>query len=151
MADNEPFDATDPAAIANAEREAKRHAREDADALRTLMHDRNGRAFLYRRLERCHIYSTTFAPGQPDVTAFHLGEENVGKQLMAEAMDASADLYVKMIKEQRDEAMRLDAVREREAKNRAAEERPPSAEEMMAPLPPPAGYPGGPHLPKKKT
>lgn len=145
----EPFDATDPAAINNAEREAKRQAKQDADALRSLMLSKAGRAFLYRRLERCHIYATTFAPGQPDVTAFNLGEENVGKQLMSEAMDASPDLYVTMIKEQRDEAKRLDQVRETEQRNRENAERPPSAEEMVAPLPPPAGYPGGPPLKKK--
>lgn len=150
MPDAPAFDATDPAAENNAERETRRKQREDADALRLLMHSKSGRAFLYRRLERCHIYSTTFAPGQPDVTAFSLGEENVGKQLMTEAMDASPDLYLLMIREQREDAKRLDDVRETEAKKRDNEAKGPTAEEMLAPLPPPAGYPGGPPLPKKK-
>jgi len=145
---DDQFDATDPAAIANAERDAKRHAREDADALRALMHTKAGRGFLYRLLDRCHIYSTTFSPGQPDLTAFQLGEENVGKWLMTEAQNASVDLYVQMIKDQRDEAQRLEKVREAEARRRDEQDKPPTAEEMMAPLPPPAGYPGGPPLEK---
>lgn len=152
MADDLPsesYDAADPAAEANAKREEARRERQDADVLRLLMHTKPGRAFLYRRLERCHIYASTFAPGQADVTAFQLGEENIGKRLMLEAMDASPDLYVLMIKEQREESKRLDDVRRTERKNREAEERPPSAQEMMPDLPPPAGYPGGAPLPKK--
>lgn len=127
------FDATDEAAINNAERDVKRHGREDADALRALMHTKAGRAFLYRLLARCHIYSTPFAPGQSDVTAFNLGEENIGKQLMTLAIDASPDLYMQMIKDQRDEEKRLESVREREATKRE-----PSGEEQVSPLPEPS-------------
>lgn len=151
MADEpQPFDATDPAAIANAERDSTRHVRQDADAIRWLLKAKNGRAFFYRRLQLCHIYSSTFAPGQPDVTAFQLGEENVGKKLMMEAMDASPDLYMLMIKEQREESKRLDEVRRTEQKNREQAERGTKVEELMPDLPPPAGWPGGPPLPKKK-
>ena len=153
----ESFDATDPAAIANADRESKRKAREDADILRFLMQTKKGRAFLYRRLEMCHIYGAgltagiTFAPGQPDMTAFQLGQENIGKRLMMEAMDASPDLYVQMMREQREEEARLDEVRRREERNREVQNRPMSEGELklVYDLPPPAGYPGGPALPKK--
>ena len=85
------------------------------------------------------------------VTAFQLGEENVGKRLMLEAQSASVDLYVQMIKEQRAEEARLDEVRRREQRNREQAEAAPTAEELMAPLPPPAGYPGGPALKPKKS
>jgi len=153
MADDLPtetFDAADPAAIDNARREEKRKAREDADVLRLIMHSKQGRAWLYRHLERCNIYGETFAPGQGDVTAFKLGQENIGKQLMLAAMDASSDLYVKMVNEQREEAKRLDEVRRTERKNREAND--PSAtvpQDFVVDLPPPAGYPGGPPLPGK--
>src|SRR6267154_4206594 len=106
----ESFDASDPAAAANAEREAARKARDDADVLRKLMFSKQGRGFLYRRLEMCHIYGNTFAGEETHVSAFQQGEENVGKRLMLEAMDASPDLYVQMIKEQREESKRLDQV-----------------------------------------
>jgi hypothetical protein len=145
----EPFDATDPAANANAEREAIRKKRDDADQLRHIMRNKKGRAFLYRLLERCHIYGDTFAGEDTHISAFRQGEENVGKQLMLEGMDASPDLYVEMIKEQRDEEKRLDEVRRTEQRNREEAEKPPQTK-MMVDLPPPAGYPGGPPLPKRK-
>jgi len=145
----EPFDATDPAASANASREVARKKREDADELRKLMLTKPGRAFLYRRLERCHIYGATFAGEETHISAFRQGEENIGKQLMLEAMDASPDLYVKMIKEQREEEARLDEVRRTEARNREETEKPPDMN-LMVDLPPPAGYPGGPPLPKRE-
>lgn len=152
MADDLPtetFDASDQAAIDNASREDSRKAREDADVLRGLMHTKPGRAWLYRFLERCNIYGSTFAAGQADVTAFKLGQENIGKQLMLKAMDASTDLYVKMISEQKDEEKRLDAVRRTERKNReAADPQAPMTPDLVPNLPPPAGYPGGPPLKK---
>lgn len=150
MADDQPtetFDASDKAAIDNAQREEKRKAREDADVLRTIMHSKTGRAWLYRYLESCHIYGTTFAPGQSDVTFFALGEENAGKRLMSASIEASPDLYITMVKEQRAEEKRLDDVRRTERKNReATEPGAPIATDQVAPLPPPSGYPGGPPL-----
>ena len=145
----ETYDAANPAAEDNARRDAARHAREDADTLRLLMQRKQGRAWLYRKLEACHIYASTFAPGQADVTAFQLGEENVGKRIMLEAIDASPDLYMKMLKEQQDEARRLDDIRRTERKNREQAEGPVDVAGLVADLPPPAGYPGGPSLPVK--
>lgn len=145
----ETFDATDVAAEDNAKRDAKRRERQDADVLRNVMRTKEGRAWLYRQLDLCHIYTATFAPGQADVTAFQLGEENIGKRLMMAAIDASPDLYMAMIKDQRDEEKRLNEVRRTERKNREEAEQGASAEKQVAPLPPPAGYPGGPAL--KKT
>jgi len=145
----ETFDASDKAAIDNASRDAAAKARADADQLRTIMMTKPGRAWLYRFLERCNIYGDSFTPGQPDVTAFKLGNENIGRQLMLTAMNASADLYVKMVNEQREEERRLDEVRRKENKKREEREAPVDVASLVAPLPPPAGYPGGPPLPKK--
>lgn len=152
MADDLPhetFDATDPAAEANARRDAARRERADLDVLRKLMSDKKGRDFLYRFLDSCHINNTPFAPGQPDVTAFHLGEENVGRRVLLLAMGASTDLYMKMITEQQEEEVRLADVRRKERQNREERDGPVDINALVAPLPPPAGYPGGPPLPKK--
>lgn len=155
MADDQPpaetFDAADPAAEANAKRDAARREREDADVLRTLMHSKAGRAWLYRFLERCHIYGATFAGEQTHVSAFQQGEENVGKRLMLNAQAASVDLYMTMIKEEQAEQRRLDDVRRSERKNRDAENAPEPGAGAVADLSPPPGYPGGPPLPKKKS
>lgn len=145
MADDGPvetFDASDPAAVNNANREDKRREREDADVLRRLMHDKKGRAFLYRLLSRCNIYDDPFAPGQSDVTSFRLGQANIGKQLMLAAMDASTDLYVQMVREQKDEELRLDEVRRKEAEMRQANDPAAPAPVMtgMIDLPPPNAF-----------
>lgn len=121
MADDlpaEPYDATDPAAEDNAKRDEARRAREDADVLRSILIKKAGRAWFYRQLVKCHIYGSAFAPGQPDVTAYALGEENIGKQWMLAAMSASSDLYMKMMDEQKEEESRLDEVRRREERKR---------------------------------
>lgn len=152
MADEQPretFDAADPAATDNAARDTAAKSRADADVLRSIMMTKPGRAWLYRFLEKCNIYGESFTPGQPDVTAFKLGNENVGRQLMLAAMNASTDLYVKMVNEQREEERRLDEVRRKERKNREERDGPIDVNALVAPLPPPAGYPGGPPLPKK--
>lgn len=153
MADDLPhetFDATDRAAEDNARRDQARFAREDADVLRGIMFSKPGRAWLLRRLDECHINNSPFAPGQPDVTAYHLGEEAVGKRLLTSAMAASVDLYMKAIQEQQAEDRRIADVRRTERKNREkAEEAAINPADLVANLPPPAGYPGGPPLPKK--
>lgn len=162
MADETPvetFDATDPAAEDNARREAARRDRESADVIRHLLHRKEARAWFYRLLTDCHIYGagrsgpvegTSFVPGSSDVTFYQLGEENIGKRLMMEAMNASPDLYLLMIKEQRDEGKRLDEVRRKERVNREREDAPVNPQDFTPDLPPPAGFPGGPKLTKKK-
>jgi hypothetical protein len=145
----ETFDATDPAADANARREVARRDRADLDVMRGILSTTRGRDWLYRFLDSCHINNTPFSPGQPDVTAYHLGEEAVGKRILLQAMAASTDLYMKMIKEQQEEEQRLAEVRRKERINREEREGPVDVHKMMVDLPPPAGYPGGPPLPKK--
>lgn len=147
--DIEQFDATDPAAEDNAKRDQARRDRNDLDVLRTIMHDKKGRDWLFRFLDACHINNSPFAAGQADVTAYHLGEEAVGKRVLRTAMTASVDLYMKMIREQQEEEARLTEVRRKERKNRDEREGDVDVAAMVAPLPPPAGFPGGPSLPKK--
>jgi hypothetical protein len=117
---------------------ASRNRRADADVLRKIMFTRDGRAWLYRLLESCNIYGSSFSPGQPDVTAFSLGQENIGRKLMLDAMEASTDLYVKMIAEQREEAQRLMKVRaEDERKQEAGTDQTVGG---FIDLPPPEGW-----------
>ena len=152
MADDIPqetFDASDAIAESNAKRDQARRDRADLDVMRLILRDKKGRDWLYRFLDSCHINNSPFMAGQPDVTAFHLGEENVGKRVLMLAMTASTDLYMKMIQEQQEEERRTAEVRRSERKNREEREGPVDVSALVAPLPPPAGYPGGPPLPKK--
>lgn len=152
MADprTEVYDATDPVAENNLRRDDVRRDRQDKDVLRKLMHGREGRSWLYRKLESCHIYSSTFSPGQPDLTAFQLGEENIGKRLMLEAQNASVDLYMQMIREQQEEERRQEDERRKERMNREESERPTAIEQLMPDLPPP-DYLGKGVTPPKKS
>jgi hypothetical protein len=96
------FDASDPRHIEAAKKESGRQKREDRDFWQMCMSTPQRRASLYRLLERCHIYSTPADTESVNRTFFKLGEENVGKQIMLSAMDASTDLYLKMLKEQKE-------------------------------------------------
>jgi len=145
----ETYDASNPDALQHAQFEERRKAREDADFLRVAMGTKPRRASLYRLLERCHIYGDTFHGEESHLSAFCQGQENIGKQLMLAAMDASPDLYMSMIQEQREEERRLEAVRKRE--NQASESGNAVDPREMAPdLPPPQGWPGHTPPPKPK-
>ena len=134
---SDSYDASDPVAENNLRRDARRIDRQDKDVLRKLMHTPEGRSWLYRKLETCHIYSSTFSAGQSDVTAFQLGEENIGKRLMLECQAASVDLYMKMIKERQEWEREQDVQREKEGKRREDLDRAPTVDELMPELPPP--------------
>lgn len=141
-----PFDATDTVAENNARRDIERAARDDADTLRLIMRSKKGRAFILRQLDRCQINSPNkFVPGQPEATAHNLGLEAYGLMLLRDVMAASVDLYMTAIAEAQAEEARKNEVRRGEAKRREEEARPPSAEDQVAALPPPKGYPG--HVP----
>lgn len=145
--DRPSYDASDPETERHARSEETRRRRADADVLRKLMFTREGRDWLYRRLESCDIYGNSFVPGEPDTTAFRLGQQNIGKQLMVEAIDASADLYVKMVNEQKEEEKRLAKVmRDLEERKKTeggfVEDEPMPSPFTVPDLPPPEGWTG---------
>lgn len=153
----EVLDSGDANAEKNARKEEIRRARADADVVRSILKSPEGRDWLYRKLKAWHLYATleeggaTFFPGQTDVTAFRLGEENCAKQLESEIRNASIELYVTMLKDQRADQKRLDNLRREERQKREAETKPLTAEQAMTiDLPPPPGYGGTPSTPKKK-
>lgn len=136
-------DASDPVAENNARRDIERAARDDADVIRQIMHTKKGRAFILRQLDRCQINSPfKFVPGSPDATAHNLGLEAYGLMLLKDVMGASVDLYMTAVAEAQAEEGRKNTVRRQEAKDRAEGDKPPTAEDQVAHLPPPQGYPG---------
>lgn len=154
MADEllETYVADDPVAENNVRRDAERIARQDTDVLaKIVMKDAPGRAWLHRLLSKCHIFGETFHGEETHLSAFSQGQENIGKQIMLSAQEASVDLYLLMVKEARAEEKRLEDVRRKEERDRAQAEEPTTDSEFMPDLPPPAGYPGGPDLPTSKN
>jgi hypothetical protein len=143
------FDATDERAENNANRHALRVQAQDMHALRLFLGGhKNNRAWFYRQLEKCHIYGSPFDPDRPDTnnTMFRIGQENIGKDLMLQAIDASPDLYMLMLKEHKEEELRLASVRKDEETKRQDDN-----EAMIRTqgfdVPPPVGWPGGPDKP----
>lgn len=85
-----------------AEREAAALQRQRDQVLFDLLGAPAGRDWVYDLLSRCGIYQIGFVPGQPDSTAFNLGQRNIGLGLMADITRVAPDLYVEMLQEQKD-------------------------------------------------
>lgn len=138
MTDPPAFDATDPVAWNNVNRDQARHRREDAETVRRLMGHKNGRAWMFRLLEECQIRGVPFAPGQPDTTAFALGKQAIGWFLM-QAIEAYPEQYMQMLAEARAEEDRVaaQAAAEERRRQRATD----AADAMQGfDLPPPKGW-----------
>jgi hypothetical protein len=66
-----------------------------------LMSSHAGRAFIFDRLVRCHIFSSSFTP-EALAMAFAEGERNVGLQDLNDVMRFAPDQYVQMMREAND-------------------------------------------------
>jgi hypothetical protein len=140
MADDS-YDASDETAENNAKRDEARKQREDHETLKRLLSHKNGRAWFYRVLEKCHIYGTPFMPGEAETTFFRLGQEDVGKRMMLEAVYACPDLYMTMLAEARKEEERVAGLRADEEKKRKGDEDIALRTQGFE-LPPPPGWEG---------
>ena len=94
--------ADDPVREEEKRREQGRRRRRDQDQLRKLMMTTEGRGFVFDRLVQMHVFSTPFVPGDRDATTFAYGEHNMGLMWNGMLMQASLDLYLKMLSEARD-------------------------------------------------
>src|SRR6266852_5471281 len=65
----------------------------------SIMSTLSGRAWMHDLLARCHIGHTAFVAGHADVTDFQLGEQNVGLQLWADAINVAPHEYALMMAE----------------------------------------------------
>ena len=93
------YDGSDRKQVREAEKAAKQAEANRHAYTRQIMSDRFGRKWMHDLLFSCHIWSTSFASGQPDVTAFRLGEQNIGLQIFADVIAAAPAEYVQMMSE----------------------------------------------------
>lgn len=93
-------DANDELTFDTAVKRTRAQRTSDDTVLHNVMNDPAGRAWMYRRLLDCHIYGSTFVAGEPDTTAYRIGEENIGKRFLAELQRAAPELYLTMLAEQ---------------------------------------------------
>ncbi len=140
----ETINADDPAEEKRVREEERQRARNDANVLRKIMFTKEGRSWMYRFLESCKIFEDPFIPGMPDSTGHNLGAQNIGKQLWLKVQDASLDLYVQMIREQREEEKRLAKVRSADAESMTPQamdaQEALGVNDHMIDLPPPSGW-----------
>ena len=76
-----------------------RQAQDDA-VVQSLMATPAGRAWMRAKLERCHIFSITFAGEKTHTSAFADGERNVGLILFSDIMRACPEMYIQMMKDE---------------------------------------------------
>ena len=94
-----PYNADDPKQVKKAQKQAELDEALKLDVIKAVMGTIPGRKWIYELLDRCHLYHTPFLLGQPDGTAFNLGEHNIGLKLLADVQSAAPDLYMQMVQE----------------------------------------------------
>lgn len=99
----EPFDASDPAAVNRARKKAARLERERLQFIQEIMDKRHGRRWVHELLVKAKVFSTPFLHGSTDGTAFNCGAQNLGLQILADITLAAPDKYIVMMKEANDQ------------------------------------------------
>lgn len=84
--------------VRKAEKEGKLAERQRQEMVKGIMSLRPGRAWMLERLERCHLFSTTFN-GDPLQSAFNEGQRNIGLQDLTDIMAACPNHYITMMLE----------------------------------------------------
>lgn len=100
------YDTSDREAVNRARAQAGRTEARRKNVVGALMENPEGRAWIYAKLEECHIWGSSFTPGAPDLTAFREGERNIGLRLLADVMAEAPAQYVTMVREAKAEEVR---------------------------------------------
>ena len=100
----EKFDASDPDQVNKRKSEVGRRQKADDDVIIALLGNGDGRSWMWRLLERCHVLSQPFDPESDRITAFRLGEMNICQMLLADVLRAAPDSYLLMAKESKENA-----------------------------------------------
>ncbi len=103
MSDYDPFDTTAQDQVA-ADRKDDAQLSEGMEVadFKWMMAGPRGRRIVWRLLEKARVFSPTFVPGAPDVSAFNEGQRNIGCYLMDLIHRECTDQYVQMLKEHND-------------------------------------------------
>lgn len=100
IAENQ-FDASNPEQVNAARKKASRKKTQRLVVIQALMQHEDGRRWMRELLQRCHIYGNCLVQGDPYGTHFRMGEENIGKMIMADVIEAAPAEYLKMCEEGR--------------------------------------------------
>lgn len=94
----EVFDSSDPKAVKAAIKDAKSRDVIAKEGLKAMMGHEPGRAWLHRLLMMSDPFRNPFS-SDPLMMAMRCGEVNIGLQVIADMEEASPELYLLMMKE----------------------------------------------------
>lgn len=98
--EEEAFDASDPKEVKKRELAAQIRERDDRKVLIDLLSTPKGRNWVWSKLlTPCHVFGTSFEPGDALTMAFREGERNIGLALVAQITAAAPDAMIKMMQE----------------------------------------------------
>lgn len=95
----EPYIASDPKQVNNARKKSARKLAERLRMVEAIMQQIEGRRWVFDFLQGCHIYGNPVVQSDPHMTYFNLGQENVGKRLLADVVAAAPREYLLMLEE----------------------------------------------------
>lgn len=95
------YNAADLRQIRAAKKRAQQREAERRLVVLSLMGGPAGRTYVYERLQRCHIFETSFSDSAQRM-AFAEGERNVGLQDLIDVQQFCPDQYVQMLREAND-------------------------------------------------
>lgn len=119
--------AADPKQIRRAQKASALADQQDGQVIASIMSTVNGRAWVWRWLEACHLFENPYDDNDRR-EAFLLGEANIGRRLLAQIHQHCPDQYIQAQREA-NERYHTDARRNNDSRRRspgddAATERP---------------------------
>lgn len=94
----ENYNAADPVQVNTARKKGARLERERLEVIEALLQNEKTRAWLWDLIAGIAPHSNPVVPGDTHATYFNLGQQNVGKQLLMDAIQFP-ELYMKMASE----------------------------------------------------
>lgn len=84
---------------------AKDIRKQELDDIRTVMSNASGRRLMWRLLEKCGTFRSTFNPSNQLSMAYLSGQQDLGHFLMAEIVQADENLLLRIMKDNKKENM----------------------------------------------
>lgn len=94
MSDLEPYDTGEETQVKRKKTKAQLIRERETEALRSILSTFDGRAFLWRLLEECGIYTSSFTGNS--TTFFNEGKRHIGLWTLNEIMEVDPNAYMKM-------------------------------------------------------
>ena len=93
------YDTSDKEAVNKTRKKAARTRADRLKFVRAAMQHEEGRAWFNDIINRCRVFDNTFYGEETHNTAFKLGEQNIGKMILADVLEAAPEQYMNMTTE----------------------------------------------------